>query len=89
MKENRMHARTPCKAKVKLVHSLGQYMVTLRDMSAGGVFLETEELHLFKVGDVVVLQIQGMMVEGPEIEAEVVRMEATGLGLKFLESDAG
>lgn len=87
MKDNRQHVRTSYSATVKLVHSIGAMSVNLRDISVGGVFLEMEEHSRFKLGDIVHLQMQGMVQEGPIIEAEVVRITEEGLGLRFTQSD--
>ena len=85
MQDNRFHVRTPHKATVRLIHSLEEIAVTLKDISVGGVYLEMDDISRFQVGDIVQLQIQGTAQETPEIEAEVVRVSDSGMGLKFCQ----
>jgi len=86
MDEKRKHIRTAFRAHVKLMHpAIGEYDVEMRDMSDGGVFLLTENLDKFPIGEV--LQIQALDIEdAPVLTARVVRHESAGIGLMFIEA---
>ena len=88
MSEKRRHPRTNFNAQVKIMHpTITDSILTMRDMSHGGVFLHTGELTPPPVGTVLKLQIQGMAEEPPIIDACIVRIEGDGVGLEFLESE--
>jgi len=85
MSDKREHARTPMACRIKIQHeSIGELMVKTRDISDGGVFVILEPDQVPPVGSVVTGQVQGMMVEAPIVEMEVVRVEPEGVGLRFL-----
>ena len=83
--EKRKHVRTAFSARVKLMHpAVGELEVTMRDMSDGGVFLLTGDRSDLPMGERV--QIQALdIAEAPVLDAEIVRCEPTGIGLKFSE----
>jgi c-di-GMP-binding flagellar brake protein YcgR len=83
--EKRKHVRTAFSARVKLIHpAVGELEVTMRDMSDGGVFLLTGDRADLPMGERE--QIQALDIEeAPVLDAEIVRREATGIGLMFSE----
>ncbi len=84
MHEKRQHLRTTFLADVKLIHpSVGERCVQMRDLSDGGVFLFCGNQTGIAIGDQV--RVQALDVEGaPLLSAQVVRVEALGVGLRFL-----
>ncbi|MCB1859883.1 MAG: PilZ domain-containing protein [Gammaproteobacteria bacterium] len=83
--DKRLHERTPLRVKIKIVHdSFGERVVRTRDISIGGVFVLTDQLDL-PPGSMLAGQIQDDFPDRPVVQMEVVRVEATGLGLKFLD----
>lgn len=84
MNEKRQHSRTTFLADVKLIHpSVGERRVQMRDLSDGGVFVYGGNQTGIIVGDQV--QIQALDVaDAPLLSAQVVRVEALGVALKFL-----
>lgn len=80
----RQHPRTNFKAKIKLWHpSFNEILVSTRDISDGGVFILIDPPTMPPIGERVKGQVQGMPVEAPLVEMEIVRVAADGLGLKF------
>jgi hypothetical protein len=88
MKDDREYARTPFSAPVKVVHpEFGELTFKMRDMSNGGVFLLTgNELPLPK-GEIVQIQVQGMLADAPLLDAEIIRKDEEGTALKFCDID--
>jgi len=85
MSDNRIFPRTPMKCQVKISHpNIGDVVVNTRDISDGGIFLISDELSMPPLGSIVRGQVQGMSSEGPILKLEVVRVEAAGIGLKFI-----
>lgn len=84
----REHLRTPCKAQIKLWHStiecLHAYTI---DISDGGIFALIKDGPMPEVGAHVWVQIQGLPIEGPINAMEVTRVNDTGVGLKFMQSE--
>jgi hypothetical protein len=85
MRERRKHIRTAFRAHVKLMHPVaGDCDVEMRDMSDGGVFVFTANRDDYPVGEVV--RIQSLDIEdAPVLSARVMRHEADGIGLMFIE----
>ena len=84
--DKRFDHRTPMKVQVKVSHpSIGYIIVPTRDISDGGIFLLTENIDVPPIGTIVQGQVQGMEVEGPVLQLEIVRMEPAGIGLKFVK----
>ena len=83
--DKRIDHRTPMKCQVKVSHpSIGEVLVQTRDISDGGIFLLTENITVPPIGTIVEGQVQGMEIEGPILKLEIVRMEPSGIGLKFV-----
>ena len=87
---NRRHQRTPLKCQVRIWHeSVGEKTVVTRDISNGGLFLvmKGQEEYIPEVGVVLKGQLQGMMQDAPIVTMEVVRIEPSGIGLRFLSDE--
>lgn len=85
MQEKRRHIRTEFSGRVKLIHeNFGEREVELHDLSNGGIFvLVREELGL-QAGNTI--KVQSLDIDdAPILPAEVVRLEARGIALKFIE----
>ncbi|CBL46035.1 Hypothetical protein HDN1F_24520 [gamma proteobacterium HdN1] len=83
--DKRKHVRTKLFVQFKLLHpALGERTISTRDISDEGVYLILENPGgVLPVGARVQGQAQG--VEGaPVMEMEVVRVDAAGLGLRFV-----
>lgn len=89
MSDQRNNTRTPLKVKLKLVHpEHGEMLVTTRDISDCGVYILMDQAHaLLSVGEQVEGQVQGLPMEAPILRMEVIRVEALGVGLRFLQAD--
>lgn len=87
-REKRRHIRTPLQCKIKIVHgSVGELVVKTRDISDGGVFVVLDPDQVPPIGTHVTGQVQGLMDDAPILEMEVVRVEPTGVGLRFVNHD--
>lgn len=81
----RRHLRTPLRCHFKIWHdSIGEAIVTTRDISDGGLFLVMDEARIPPVGTVLRGQVQGLMQDAPVVIMEVVRVEPGGIGLRFI-----
>ena len=84
----RQYIRTNLRTKIKLQHrTVGELIVHTGDLSDGGVYLLSEGKEMPAMGELVVIQVQGLPVEAPEIEARIVRVDADGVGLEFVKED--
>lgn len=87
-KEKRRYIRTPLQCKIKIVHdSVGELVVKTRDISDGGVFVVLEPDQVPPIGTHLTGQVQGLMDDAPVLEMEVVRVEPSGVGLRFVNPD--
>lgn len=85
MTNQRAHERTPLACRIKLSHqSIGDVVGRTRDISQGGIFVEQEPSHAPPVGAIVSGQVQGLVIDSPVMQMEVVRIASEGLGLRFL-----
>lgn len=81
----RIHQRTPLRCKFKIwSDSLGEMIVTTRDISDGGIFVILDASVNLPVGTHCKGQVQGMMADAPIVQMEVVRLESAGVGLRFV-----
>lgn len=88
MSDKRRYIRTPVSIKVRVWHdAIGSVVLTTRDVSDGGVFLITEGAPIPPVGTVVEGQVQGPVEDLPIVKMEIVRVEPTGVGLRFVSPD--
>lgn len=86
--EQRRSIRTPLSCQIKITHqSVGELIVKTRDISDGGVFVIIEPENIPPIGTVVTGQVQGLMDDAPILAMEVVRIESTGIGLRFVDQD--
>lgn len=87
-KELRRHVRTNFSCRIKIAHeSIGEVQVKTRDISDGGVFVVLEPEHIPPIGTRLTGQVQGLMDDAPVLEMEVVRVEPSGIGLRFVHED--
>lgn len=85
MSELRQHVRTPMACRIKISHEeFGEIMVKTRDISDGGVFIVLDTEKKLPVGSIVKGQVQGLVDDAPILEMEVVRIEPSGVGLRFV-----
>lgn len=85
MDNKREHNRTPLKVQLRIDHPVhGQMMVTTRDISDSGVFVVIDDAQrLLQIGEQVSGQVQGLPIEAPVVQMEVVRFEPSGVALIF------
>jgi len=87
-KDKRRHIRTQLACRIKITHQeMGEIIVKTRDISDGGVFVVLEPDQVPPVGSHVTGQVQGLMDDAPILEMEVVRVEPSGVGLRFVNLD--
>ncbi|HVK98725.1 MAG TPA: PilZ domain-containing protein [Dongiaceae bacterium] len=84
MSNKRRHQRTNLRCKFKVWNDTLEALVTTRDISDGGVFLVLDSSMTLPIGTRCQGQVQGMMADAPIVQMEVVRMEPTGVGLRFI-----
>ncbi len=87
MNDNRRkHPRIPMTVDVLVRHpDIGEKIVKTRNVSDGGIFLITEPTSMPEIGEIVQGQVQGLIENPPLLEMEIVRVEADGVGLRFIE----
>ncbi|MHA6491781.1 PilZ domain-containing protein [Pseudomonas borbori] len=88
MSNQRKNTRTPLKVRLRLEHPLhGELMVTTRDISDCGVYVLMDQgQDLLTMGERLAGQVQGLPMEAPILQLEVVRVEPMGVGLRFVQS---
>ena len=63
-----------------------QYTAVCKDISNGGIFIQTEDV--FRLGQLVTLDIPySNGRESIKVPAEIVRVNAEGIGLKFMKKE--
>ncbi len=87
MSEQRQNIRTPLKVRLRIEHPVhGEMLVTTRDISDTGVYVLLDQAQdLLTIGERVSGQVQGLPMEAPILQLEVVRVEMLGVGLRFLK----
>jgi len=86
--DKRRFTRTPFACQIKIKHeSIGELLVKTRDISDGGVFVVLDQSQIPPIGTHLSGQVQGLMDDAPGLEMEVVRVEPSGVGLKFIDQD--
>ncbi len=81
----RRHIRTNLRTSIKLIHpTCGELIVHTGDLSDGCVYIHADGEQLPEVGERLQVQVQGLPVEAPLIEAKIVRADAEGIGLEFV-----
>lgn len=87
-KDKRKHIRTPLQCKIKLCHeSFGEVVVKTMDISDGGVYIALDADKIPPLGTIVKGQVQGLMEDAPILEMEVMRVDAKGIGLRFINHE--
>ena len=86
MPSQRQHPRTPMKCRIKICHpSFGEVVAQTRDLSDGGVYVKHPDLAAMPYGTIVTGQVQDLPIEAPVLQMEVMRVDADGIGLRFIE----
>lgn len=85
----REHIRTKLRAEVKLSHpDVGDLDLHTGDISDGGAFIVGEGGALPSVGEVVLVQVQGVGGgDAPKVKMRVVRTDTDGIGLEFVTDE--
>jgi len=88
MSNSRKSLRTPLKVRLRIDHPVhGEMLVTTRDISECGVYVLIDQAqNMLAMGERVQGQVQGLPMEAPILSLEVVRVEALGVGLRFVQS---
>ncbi len=82
--EKRHGNRTPMRCRIRIWHdSFGDMDVITRDVSDTGVFLLIQDTEQLPIGAIVKGQIQGMPMEAPILDMEVMRLAPEGMGLRY------
>jgi hypothetical protein len=86
MSNHRKNVRTPLKVRLRIEHPLhGELILTTRDISDCGVYVLMDQAQeKLSIGEFVSGQVQGLPMEAPILQLEVVRVEAMGVGLRFV-----
>lgn len=82
----RQSPRTAFKVRIRIEHPIhGELLLFTQDMSEGGIFVlhDTQAGPPLKVGERVKGQVQGMPIEAPIVDMDVVRIAPDGIGLKY------
>lgn len=90
MSNSRKNVRTPLKVRLRIDHPVhGEMLVTTRDISECGVYVLMDQAqNLLAMGEQVQGQVQGLPMEAPILMLEVVRVEALGVGLRFMQAES-
>lgn len=85
-KNKRKSVRTKLRAEVKLSHpQVGDIKLHTGDISDGGAYIFSEGQSIPKVGEVVLVQVQGIGGgEAPVVKMRIVRIDKEGIGLEFV-----
>ena len=89
MSNSRKNIRRPLKVRLRIDHPVhGELMVTRRDISECGVYVLMDQAQdMLRMGEQVQGQVQGLPMEAPILTLEVVRVEALGVGLRFVQTE--
>lgn len=86
MSNQRQYPRTPMKCRIKISHeSFGEILAQTRDLSDGGVYVRHPDLVALPLGTIVTGQVQDLPFEAPVLQMEIMRADAEGVGLRFLD----
>jgi hypothetical protein len=89
MQEKRKHSRSRAKTAIELSHEdFGTLVLSSRDISEGGVYVFQEPGQVQPpLGTIVQLEVRGVMGQPvQQVQAEVVRADADGIGMRFLQN---
>ena len=89
-KDKRQHIRTKLRSEVELSHpEVGNLKLHTGDISNGGAYILTEGNALPSVGEMVLVQVQGLGgADASVIKMKIVRSDSEGIGLEFVSDDA-
>lgn len=88
MTNQRMHPRANMKCRIRISHeSFGDVLAQTRDLSDSGVYVKHPDLLSLQPGAVVTGQVQDLPIPAPELRMEVMRVDAEGVGLRFILAD--
>ncbi|MGV8842118.1 MAG: PilZ domain-containing protein [Pseudomonas sp.] len=86
MTQQREHPRTAMRCRIKISHpSFGDLSAITRDLSNGGVYVKHPDLAALPAGTRVSGQVQDLPIEAPVLQMEIMRVDAEGAGLRFIE----
>ena len=86
MENKRQSPRTPFKVRIRIEHpEHGVFVLNTQDISDSGVFVLTDDNGTLPIslGETVKGQVQGLPIEAPVVDMEVVRIVPSGIGLRF------
>ncbi len=84
--EQRRHFRITTNFMVKITDATGNTFTSeVRDYSESGLFVLTEVPPMPPLGEIVKVQVQGLMDDAPIRDMKVIRLTGDGVGLKFCE----
>lgn len=85
MSERRRSFRAPIRAEVEIeTEVLGKLTSVTRELSDTGAFIESIELVGLPIGTHLSVQAVGFPEPMPVLKAEIVRVEGSGVGIRFL-----
>lgn len=85
MTNQRMHTRASIKCRIRISHeSFGDVFAQTRDLSDSGVYVKHPLLVSLEPGAIVRGQVQDLPIPAPELTMEVMRVDAEGIGLRFI-----
>lgn len=88
MTNQRMHPRASMKCRIRISHeSFGDVLAQTRDLSESGVYVKHPDLVSLQLGAIVRGQVQDLPIPAPELMMEVMRVDAEGVGLRFILAD--
>jgi hypothetical protein len=74
--------------RIRIRHeSIGEVLAQTRDLSDAGVYVRHPDLLALPRGAIVHGQVQGLPIPAPELRMEVMRVDAEGVGLRFILAD--
>lgn len=87
-RNQRKYPRAPMKCRIRISHdSFGEVFAHTRDLSDGGVYVKHPQLTALQLGMIVSGQVQDLPIPAPVLEMEVMRVDAEGVGLRFIRED--
>ena len=84
----RQHPRVAMKCRIRITHeSFGEVFAHTRDFSDGGVYVKHPQLTELRPGMTVSGQVQDLPIPAPVLMMDVMRVDAEGVGLRFVQQD--
>ena len=85
MQNQRMHPRASMKCRIRISHeSFGEVLAQTRDLSDSGVYVKHPDLVSLQPGTIVRGQVQDLPIPAPELQLDVMRVDAEGVGLRLI-----